>query len=50
MELCKPFNDNTSQVTILGVNDETLGVIGNPGRVFDAIENTIQLTKKVSIT
>ena len=43
----KPFNDNTSQVTILGVNDETLGVIGNPGYVFDAIENTIQLQQKV---
>ena len=43
----KPFNANTSQVTILGVNDETLGVIGNPGYVFDAIENTIQLQQKV---
>ena len=43
----KPFNPNSSQVTILGVNDETLGVIGNPGYVFDAIENTIQLQQKV---
>ena len=43
----KPFNSNSSQVTILGVNDETLGVIGNPGYVFDAIENTIQLQQKV---
>jgi len=43
----KPFNPNNSQVTILGVNDETLGVIGNPGFVFDAIENTIQLQQKV---
>ena len=43
----KPFNPNTSQVTILGVNDETLGVIGNPGYVFDAIENTVQLQQKV---
>jgi hypothetical protein len=33
-------------VTVL-VNDETLGVIGNPGYVFDAIENTIQLQQKV---
>jgi hypothetical protein len=38
MELCKAFNPNSSQVTVLGVNDETLGVIGNPGYVFDAIE------------
>ncbi|WP_366182843.1 TonB-dependent receptor [Flavobacterium ovatum] len=43
----KPFNPNSSQVTILGVNDETLGVIGNPGYVFDAIENTIQIQQKV---
>lgn len=43
----KPFNPNSSQVTILGVNDETLGVIGNPGYVFDAIENTIQVQQKV---
>jgi hypothetical protein len=27
MELCKAFNPNSSQVTVLGVNDETLGVI-----------------------
>ncbi|AWG22116.1 TonB-dependent receptor [Flavobacterium faecale] len=43
----KPFNPNTSQVTVLGINDETLGVIGNPGYVFDAIENTVQLQQKV---
>ncbi|MDG2433656.1 TonB-dependent receptor, partial [Flavobacterium sp.] len=43
----KPFNPNTSQVTVLGVNDETLGVIGNPGYVFDALENTVQLQQKV---
>jgi hypothetical protein len=35
----KAFNPNSSQVTVLGVNDETLGVIGNQGYV-DAIENT----------
>lgn len=43
----KPFNPNTSQVTVLGANDETLGVIGNPGYVFDAIENTMQIQQKV---
>lgn len=43
----KPFNPNQSQVTILGVNDETLGVIGNPGYVFDSFENTIQLQQKL---
>jgi hypothetical protein len=44
MELCKAFNPNSSQVTVLGVNDETLGVIEIQG---DAIENTIQLQQKV---
>ncbi|SDX16059.1 TonB-dependent Receptor Plug Domain [Flavobacterium degerlachei] len=43
----KPFNPNSSQVTVLGVNDEILGVIGNPGYVFDAIENTIQIQQKI---
>jgi outer membrane receptor protein involved in Fe transport len=43
----KAFNPNSSQVTVLGTNDETLGVIGNPGYVFDAIENTIQLQQKI---
>jgi outer membrane receptor protein involved in Fe transport len=43
----KPFNPNTSQVTILGLNNETLGVIGNPGYVFDAVENTVQVQQKV---
>ena len=43
----KPFNPDASQVTVLGVNDETLGVIGNPGYVFDAIENTMQIQQKV---
>jgi hypothetical protein len=43
MELCKTFNPNSSQVTVLGVNDdETLGVI-EIQVCFDAIENTIQL-------
>lgn len=43
----KPFNPNSSQVTVLGVNDEVLGIIGNPGNVFDALENTMQLQQKV---
>jgi hypothetical protein len=42
MELCKAFNPNSSQVTVLGVNDETLGVIQV---CFDAIENTTIATK-----
>jgi hypothetical protein len=47
MDYAKAFNPNSSQVTVLGVNDETLGVIGNPGLCFDAIENTIHSKSKV---
>jgi hypothetical protein len=39
----KAFNPNSSQVTVLGVNDETLGVLVQV--CFDAIENTILATK-----
>ncbi len=42
----KPYNPNTPQVVVLGTNDETLAILGNPGYVFDAIENTLQLQQK----
>jgi hypothetical protein len=29
--IMQKHSTNSSQVTVLGVNDETLGVIGNPG-------------------
>jgi hypothetical protein len=45
MELCKAFNPNSSQVTVLGVNDETLGVIGNPGYVLMRKHHTMQQQK-----
>ena len=42
----KPNNPNTPQVVVLGTQDETLAVLGNPGYVFDAIENTFQVQQK----
>jgi hypothetical protein len=45
MELCKAFNPNSSQVTVLGVNDETLGVIGNPGYVLMRLKTPYIATK-----
>ncbi|MFH7000624.1 TonB-dependent receptor plug domain-containing protein [Flavobacterium bizetiae] len=41
-----PVNLNSSQVVVLGINDETLAILGHPGYVFDALENTIQLQQK----
>jgi outer membrane receptor for ferrienterochelin and colicin len=41
-----PNNPNTPQVVVLGTQDETLAVLGNPGYVFDAIENTFQVQQK----
>lgn len=41
-----PVNVNSSQVVVLGINDETLAILGHPGYVFDALENTVQLQQK----
>lgn len=41
-----PVHVNSSQVVVLGINDETLAILGHPGYVFDALENTIQLQQK----
>jgi hypothetical protein len=43
----KAFNPNSSQVTVLGVNDETLGVIGNPGYVLMRLKTPYNCNKKV---
>ena len=42
----KPNNPTSPQVVVLGTNDETLAILGNPGYVFDALENTIQFQQK----
>ena len=36
------------QVTLLDPGEQTVGVIGHPGFVFDQIENTVQLQQKLS--
>jgi hypothetical protein len=40
----KAFNPNSSQVTVLGVNDETLGV-GNPGYVLMRLKTPYNCNK-----
>jgi outer membrane receptor for ferrienterochelin and colicin len=41
-----PVNPNSPQVTVLNPSEQTIAVLGNPGFVFDALENTIQAEQK----
>jgi len=41
-------NPASPQTTVIGPTGETLAVLGNPGSVFDDVENTIQIQQKVS--
>lgn len=41
-----PVNPNSPQVNVLDNNGQLMAVLGNPGYVFDEIENTIQLQQK----
>jgi outer membrane receptor for ferrienterochelin and colicin len=45
-DYANPLNSNAPQVVVLGTNDETLAVLGHPGYLFNAIENTVQLQQK----
>lgn len=45
-DYANPLNDNGPQVLVLGTNDETLAVLGHPGFLFNAIENTVQVQQK----
>lgn len=45
-DYANPLNSNGPQVVVLGANDETLAVLGHPGYLFDAIENTVQVQQK----
>ena len=45
-DYANPLNADGPQVVVLGTNDETLAVLGHPGYLFDAIENTIQVQQK----
>ena len=45
-DYANPLHTNDPQVVVLGTNDETLAVLGHPGYLFDAIENTVQVQQK----
>lgn len=45
-DYANPLRANSPQVTVLGVNDEALAVLGHPGFLFNSIENTVQLQQK----
>ncbi|SHM89317.1 TonB-dependent receptor plug domain-containing protein [Flavobacterium chilense] len=45
-DYANPLNANDPQVVVLGTNDETLAVLGHPGYLFNAIENTVQVQQK----
>jgi TonB-dependent Receptor Plug Domain/TonB dependent receptor len=41
-------NEGSPQTVVLGPSGETLAVLGNPGYVFDDVENTFQVQEKLS--
>jgi outer membrane receptor protein involved in Fe transport len=45
-DYANPLRENSPQVVVLGTNDETLAILGHPGYLFNAIENTIQVQQK----
>lgn len=45
-DYANPQHLNDPQVVVLGTNDETLAVLGHPGYLFKAVENTVQLQQK----
>ena len=45
-DYANPLNEDGPQVVVLGTNDENLAILGHPGYLFYAIENTIQLQQK----
>lgn len=45
-DYANPLNANGPQVVVLGTNDETLAILGHPGYLFNAIENTVQFQQK----
>jgi len=45
-DYANPLNSNGPQVVLLGTNDENLAVLGHPGYLFNAIENTVQVQQK----
>lgn len=45
-DYANPLSANAPQVVVLGTNDETLAILGHPGFLFKAIENTVQVQQK----
>lgn len=45
-DYANPLRDNSPQVVVLGTNDETLAILGHPGYLFKAVENTVQVQQK----
>jgi outer membrane receptor protein involved in Fe transport len=41
-----PVNPSSPQVVVRSPNDQTIAVLGHPGYVFDALENTVQVQQK----
>lgn len=42
----KPSNGSSPQVAVLDPREQTIAVIGHPGYIFDATENTVQFQQK----
>lgn len=45
-DYANPLSAIAPQVVVLGTNDETLAILGHPGFLFKAIENTVQVQQK----
>ena len=45
----RPANPGSPQAVVLDPSGQTAAVLGNPGYVFDDVENTIQLQQKLSV-
>ena len=44
-----PVHPNNSSVTVLGPSEQTIAVVGNPGYIFDELENTGEFKQKFTI-
>ena len=45
-DYARPTNPNNPQVTVLGPGEQSLAILGNPGYVFNSLENTIEVQQK----
>ncbi|MCB9082556.1 MAG: TonB-dependent receptor [Lewinellaceae bacterium] len=42
----RPLNEGSPQVAVLDPGEQTIAVLGHPGYIFDATENTVQFQQK----